>query len=217
MAEKMLVTQALDERDLLKKRISDAINKANLVSVKRPNDTKTESGVNVEEFEKDAKSMLQKIKDLIDRYERLDTAILLSNVNETVEVAGKEITRASAINLRKNLINTVRPSVTDFRGMLISKLSSEIGSAKLQIQKSQSIADKQREIMVHNTSSSEGKSITQEAMQGIEAYCESIIGVLVDPIKAEDSLADLVAERDALISNLESAIKISNATTYVEF
>ena len=43
MSEKMLVTQALDERDLLVKKISDKIDKASFVDTIKPN----EDGINM--------------------------------------------------------------------------------------------------------------------------------------------------------------------------
>lgn len=217
--EKMLVTKALDERDLLKKRISDAISKARLVSTKRPNDTKVSNGVSVNDFETEAKAQLQRIMDLIDRYERLDSAILIANATEEIEVAGKKMTRASAINLRKSLVNrSIRSlSDTDFRGMLISRMTDNLCDAKEHIARTQSVADKQREVMTSNISSNEKKELTTDALQGIDTYCENLVSVLVDPVNVEDKLGELTAERDELISNLESAIKISNATTYVEF
>lgn len=216
--ERMLVTQALDERDLLTRRIADAISKANLVSSKRPNDDKVSDGTSVADFEKDAKAQLQRIIDLIDRYERLDSAILIANATEQVEVAGKTMTRASAINLRKSLIKTtLKNQATDFRGMLISKLQDELNDAKVTVARTQVLADKQREVLTSNISSSEKKELTTDTLRGIDAYCANLVSVLVDPIDAESKLEELTAERDSLISNLESVIKISNATTYVEF
>lgn len=215
--EKMLVTQALDERDLLKKRISDAIKKSKLVTTKRPSDTKVFSGGDESTFVQDAKSQLQKINDLIDRYERLDSAILIANATEQVEVAGKKMSRASAINLRKSIINNYSTSETDFRGMLINKLNKDLDDARLVIARAQAVADKQRDIMISNISSADKKELTTDALQGINTYCENLVDVLVDPISAENKLDELTSERDALISNLESVIKVSNATTYVEF
>ena len=43
MAEKMLVTQALDERDLLVKKIGDKIAKASFTDVKKRNEEKVTS------------------------------------------------------------------------------------------------------------------------------------------------------------------------------
>ena len=44
MSEKMLVTQALDERDLLVKKISDKIEKASFVDTIKPNEEKMWKG-----------------------------------------------------------------------------------------------------------------------------------------------------------------------------
>lgn len=215
--EKLLVTQALDERDLLKKRISDSIRRCSVVSTARPNDTKVATGVSVDDFSADVKSQYQSITDLIDRYERLDSAILLANATVMIEVAGKKMTRAAAINMRKNLVGTRSVSGTDFRGMLISKLSDDINDAKQVIAGTQAVADKQKDVMISNISSSEKKEMTAEALEGIDTYCSNLVSTLVDPIDAEGKLVSLIEERDAFIKNIESAIKISNATTYVEF
>ena len=51
MTEKMLMTQALDERDLLVKKINDKIEKIKLVDVKKRNEeTTADNRISVEEF-----------------------------------------------------------------------------------------------------------------------------------------------------------------------
>ena len=65
MAEKMLVTQALDERDLLAKKIRDKIEKIRLVDCKKRNEDKTVTDrVSAEKFAKNAESAYQQIMDL---------------------------------------------------------------------------------------------------------------------------------------------------------
>ena len=57
MADKMLVTQALDERDLLVKKIQDKIKKANFVDTIKPNEEKVlDARVSRGEFSKDVES-----------------------------------------------------------------------------------------------------------------------------------------------------------------
>ena len=57
MAEKMLVTQALDERDLLVGKITDKINKASFIDTIKPNEDKVfEKRVSRNEFAKNAES-----------------------------------------------------------------------------------------------------------------------------------------------------------------
>ena len=60
MSEKMLVTQALDERDLLVKKITDKIAKASFVDTIKPNEDKVYAKrINKEEYAKEAESSYQ--------------------------------------------------------------------------------------------------------------------------------------------------------------
>ena len=57
MSEKMLVTQALDERDLLVKKIADKIAKASFVDTIKPNEDKVfAKRTSKEEYAKEAES-----------------------------------------------------------------------------------------------------------------------------------------------------------------
>ena len=104
MAEKMLVTQALDERDLLAKKIRDKIEKIRLVDCKKRNEDKTVTDrVSAEEFAKNAESAYQQIMDLIDRYQRLESAIIASNASTYVETSRGRLSVAAAIALRNRL------------------------------------------------------------------------------------------------------------------
>ena len=85
MSEKMLVTQALDERDLLVKKLKDKIAQIRLVDTKRVNEEKTNGQrVTSDEFAAAATSAYQQITDYIDRYQRLDAAIVASNASHFV-------------------------------------------------------------------------------------------------------------------------------------
>ena len=91
MSEKMLVTQALDERDLLVKKISDKIDKASFVDTIKPNEDKVYSKrIGKDEYAKEAESAYQQIVDLIERFQKIDAAIVASN-------AETEITTSSSM------------------------------------------------------------------------------------------------------------------------
>ena len=85
MADKMLVTQALDERDLLVKKIQDKIEKASFVDTVKPNEEKVlDARVSRDEFAKDAERAYQQIQDLIDRFQKIDAAIVASNAQTKI-------------------------------------------------------------------------------------------------------------------------------------
>lgn len=118
MSEKMLVTQALDERDLLVKKISDKIEKASFVDTIKPNEEKVYAGrCGKEEFAKDAQAAYQQITDLIDRFQKIDAAIVASNAKTEITTSYGVFTVAGAISLRGRLRGMgVYEDEADFEG-----------------------------------------------------------------------------------------------------
>ena len=215
--EKMIVTQALDERDLLKKKIRDAIAKCDFVAVQKPgDDVIAQDKQKVADYEAEVKASFQSIRDMMDRYTRLDAAILLANATTKIEVAGKTMTRAAAINLRK-MMKGQGLADTDFTDVMIRKMTTDLDRARLKIARSQEVADRQREVMSNSLVSSDKKVLSEDNLKSITAYCDNLVLKLVDPIDIEKTIADMQEKWDSLTTNLESAIRISNATTYVEF
>ena len=215
--EKMIVTQALDERDLLKKKICDAIAKCDFVAVQKPgDDVIAQDKQKVADYEAEVKASFQSIRDMMDRYTRLDAAILLANATTKIEVAGKTMTRAAAINLRK-MMKGQGLADTDFTDAMIRKMTTDLERARLKIARSQEVADRQREVMSNSLVSSDKKVLSEDNLKSITAYCDNLVLKLVDPIDIEKTIADMQEKWDNLTTNLESAIRISNATTYVEF
>ena len=83
MSEKMLVTQALDERDLLVKKIADKIAKASFVDTIKPNEDKVfTKRTSKEEYAKEAESAYQQITDLIDRFQKMQRLWLLMQIRK---------------------------------------------------------------------------------------------------------------------------------------
>ena len=104
MSEKMLVTQALDERDLLVKKIADKIEKASFVDTIKPNEEKVYAKrIDKEEYAREAESAYQQIVDLIDRFQKIDAAIVDSNARTEIATSHGTFTVAGAISLRSRL------------------------------------------------------------------------------------------------------------------
>lgn len=120
MSEKMLVTQALDERDLLVKKIADKIAKASFVDTIKPNEDKVfAKRTSKEEYAKEAESAYQQITDLIDRFQKIDAAIVASNANMEITTSYGIFTVAGAIALRSRLRGAGAYGVdADFEGRL---------------------------------------------------------------------------------------------------
>lgn len=214
-SERMLLCDALDERDFLAKKISKAIADAQFVGAKRIKDTKVNSSVTAEEFGKNAKASYQSIRDNIHRYERLVQAITLSNATTEIETrSGKKMTRAAAIAFR-NSINGINGE--DFVGELIKALKTQRDTAVSKVNMLNLKADTELETYKNNVTSGDKKQIDADMLQGLEKLVANLYGELVDDIGVDKAIEELSSDYDTLRKEIDSAIKVSNATTYIEF
>lgn len=210
--EKLLVCEALDERDLLEKKIKDAISRSKYCTVRREKDPMTKTGQTDEEFINDANAAYQSITDMIDRRNRINAAIVLSNANTTVKLrSGQEMTVAAAITKRKAM-----SSKDDLEMILIKDL---IGQASGLVESYRQIKDeKERKESAYkaNFSSRENK-LSEDDAKAISTLLAGEEPVKVDPLDIMKLAQDLSDNYNQLAKDIDTAIKISNATTVVEF
>jgi hypothetical protein len=218
MADKMLVTQALDERDLLVKKIQDKIKKANFVDTIKPNEEKVlDARVSREEFAKDAESAYQQIQDLIERFQKIDAAIVASNANTTINTSYGSFTVAGAISLRSRLRGAGSyDGDADFETALQLKMEKDFQTrvtvAEMKNKQLQSTAESMRlSILGKDT-----KVKDEKPLEVVEAYVKENTTELVDPLDVQKKVAALQEKRDTLLSELDTQIKVSNATTFIE-
>ena len=62
----------------------------------------------------------------------------------------------------------------------------------------------------------ENKKKEDKPLEVVEAYIKENTTELVDPIKIKDEIESLRQKNDTLLKELNTAIKVSNATTFVE-
>ena len=218
MADKMLVSQALDERDLLLKKIHDKIVKTNFVDTIKPNEEKVyEARESREEFAKNTESAYQQIRDLIGRYQKIDAAIVASNAKTLVKTSYGEFTVAGAISLRNRLKgNGLYDGDASFELALQTKMESDL-------KKNLSLAEtknKQLQITAESMRLSilgkDTKVKDEKPLEVVEAYVKENTTELVDPLEVSKKIAELKDKQDTLLSELDTQIKVSNATTFIE-
>ena len=218
MADKMLVTQALDERDLLVKKINDKISKANFVDTIKPNEEKVlDARVSRNEFAKDAESAYQQIQDLIDRFQKIDAAIVASNANTTIDTSYGSFTVAGAISLRSRLRGAGSyDGEADFESALQHKMERDfqarVSLAEMKNKQLQNTAESMRlSILGKDTKVKDDKPL-----EVVEAYVKENTTEIVDPLDVQKKTAMLQEKRDTLLTELDTQIKVSNATTFIE-
>lgn len=218
MSEKMLVTQALDERDLLVKKIADKIAKASFVDTIKPNEDKVYAKrIDKEEYAKEAESAYQQIMDLIERYQKIDAAIVDSNAKTEITTSYGTYTVAGAISLRSRLRGMgAYGGEADFESKLERKLANEYTERVQFCDRKNSQLQSTAEEMRLSILGKDSKTKDDKPLGVVEAYVKENTTELVDPLDVKKKLDALEEKHNTLLTELDTQIKVSNATTFIE-
>lgn len=219
MAEKMLVTQALDERDLLVKKIQDKIAKASFTDVKKHNEEKVlERRISEESFKQEAESAYQQITDLIERFERIDAAIVASNAATIIHTSFGDYTVAGAISLRSRMRGSGSyEDEADFEQSLYYKMKNELDKCLLSIENKNRQLETTAESMRLSILGKDSKTKDDKPLEVVNTYVQENTTELVDPLEVQKKIEEIQENRAKLLAELDTRIKVSNATTFIEF
>lgn len=218
MSEKMLVTQALDERDLLVKKIADKIDKASFVDTIKPNEDKVYSKrIGKDEYAKAAEAAYQQIVDLIDRFQKIDAAIVASNAETEITTSYGAFTVAGAIALRSRLRRQGSYGrEADFEGILKSKMQDEYNERVRTCDLKNSQLQNTAESMRLSILGKDSKAKDDKPLGVVDAYVKENTTELVDPLDIKKKIETLEEKSNTLLKELDTQIKVSNATTFIE-
>lgn len=210
----LLITQALDERDLLVKKINSKIERIDFVDGKKRNEEKViQQVITKEEFCKKVKTSYQQIQDLIKRYQKIDEAIITSNANTYIETSFGTYSVAVALSMRNRLREL---NAMDFETILRNKMEEnyyEVLELKdLRNRRLGEDAEKMRLSILGK----DGKYKDDKPLSVVDAYISENTVELIDPLNVLDEIESLKDKHTTLLSELETKIKISNATTFIE-
>jgi len=216
--EKLLVTQALDEKALLVKRIKSAIANASFTDVKKNNEEKVFTArVTEEEFGNKAQSAYQQITDLISRYEKIEVAIIESNARTMISTSYGDMSVAGAIALRNRL---KRPpfgkAENDFEHELSSAMKKEFVDNAMMIESKNNSLMETAENMRLSILGKDNKGKEDVSLKVVDEYIKENKAELIDPLHVKEKIKELDEKREKLQTELDTQIKISNATTYIE-
>lgn len=218
MEKKMLVTQALDQRDLLVKKICDKIRKASFTETKKHNEEKVmERRVTQKEFEKEARSSYQQIIDLIHWYDKVDQAILRSNAETIIETSYGTMSIANALALRSRLnCSNAYDSDSNFEGNLMMKLQEELNEKIRVMEQKNKGLQNTAETMRLSILGKDAKTKDETPLKVVDVYVQENTTELIDPLNVRKKINELNERRETILNELDTKIKVSNATTFVE-
>ena len=205
---KITITEALNELKLLDKRIRKAEYDAEYVGAAKKSSDKI-GHMTKKDYETKAKADLQSAMDLITRRDKIKAAIVYSNAITEVVVGNTTMTVAEAIEAKTSIA---------YRRILLDELVKQYNDAKCDVesynQKADLAVDKLREQYIGKTT--EGKLDTEGFEVLAENYHKLNDYALVDPNNILDVITKLENEINDFESNVNTALVIKNATTFIE-
>lgn len=210
MKEEMTVHKALAELKTLSSRISDKISSTDFVAVNKHSNTKVK-GVSIPEVAEKAKADYQSIRTLINRRDAIKRAIIKSNALTEVEISGKKYTVAEAIDMKANgvvYLNDLANQLHSQYAFAVRKMDAENG------ERLDSRAD---EYIKSLYSGSELKNMSDEISKVRDAFIATQTLDIIDPIDAAKESERIKDEIAAFMSDVDSALSVSNALTIIKF
>ncbi len=234
MESRMTIVQALDERDLLIKKIMGRTRKAQFVDLIRSKASVTwEKRLAKAEFTAEAQGAFRQIQDLIARYDKLNEAITMSNAATFLETSRGRMTVSCAIALRSRLRGSgPYGELTDFEGRLAQRLEESYAQEQELLRRKNDAVRKEaaqkkkggKVVVLQNTANaSAGKTAAVDGdaalpkggeHRGPEKTPELMR--IFDPLNIRKKAEELQESKEAFLTELETKIKISNAVTYIE-
>ena len=209
MAEKMLVTQALNELKTISSRIDRAIRNANFIVASKTVDKNAVPGVSKEDFKANAIASMQSINDLITRREAIKAAIIASNAVTEVEIAGEKMTVAKAIDTKDSI---------EYKRMLLAVMKDQYQNAVVNVNRATKTIDENVDKLIATAYGKEGKEkITEADFEAIAKPYKTANEVsLVDPLKLKEQIDKLEEYIDNFSANVDAQLQISNCITWIE-
>jgi len=208
--QKMTIHRALVELKLIGSRIEKATNAIKPVGVMR-RDGLVGNLINKEVFEADAKSGYQSVIDLLERRNKIKTAIVNANGVTVVKVAGNKMTIADAINYK---------SIIEYKKELIRVLILQYTSIKAKFltenEKVEQVALENAKIMLGKKGDDNAKPTDEDVKQIMEPFVKRNELLMVDPLKVDKLIVDLTIEVDNFDAEVDAVLSEINAVTIIE-
>ena len=207
--EKMTVHKALSELKIIDDRIYKAIDEAVFCVANKHSNEKIR-GIPIKEFTEQMSSGYDKSNDLIKRRDAIKRAVVKSNASTNVEVGGVEYTVAEAIEMKNHGVELLQ--------YLLANMRDQYKEAQAEVMKNngKNLDSRAEQYVVGIYGSKDGRVDTDDFKKAKQDFIKSNSYELVDPIHVKEKIEMLEDKISTFISDVDSALSVSNALTTVE-
>lgn len=206
MSDIMTVTKGLSELKLLDKRITRRINETDFVIMQIGN-KRIDGYDTVDDFNQSTKSGYDSIKDLIERRNKIKSAIVASNAVTKVNINGKEYTVAEAIE---------RKSSISYEESLLDKMKRKYSIILDHVEYTNNEVRDRLDNHLKTLFGNENKVDEVTVASISESFNKENQAKMIDPINIKDKIEEIEVEIEDFLSEVDYTLSISNATTTIE-
>ena len=210
MKEQMTIHKALCELKILNDRIERETADATFVVLNKHSNQKI-AGAPIADYIEKTKQQYQSICTLINRRNAIKRAVTRSNASTMVTIDGTEYTVAEAIDMKNVGVNQLTN--------LLRRMESQYKTAQDKAERENGVVLENRadEYMKSMYQGTDLKNMTDELKKSRENFITAQTMEIVDPIGIADEIVRLRNKIDNFISEVDSALSVSNALTTIEF
>ena len=201
--KKITITEALRELSLYDEKIAKAMMGKNFVLTMKSTTAKDVKDAQ----EKKIKADYESITKLIDNRNKIKSAVIQSNATTEVEINGKTMTVAEAIDMKHCI---------DYKERLLTRMVMQFTEATDSLKAHEQKLDEDIDDMMKRIAGSEANDVGEKRKVLEEAYRKTRAYELFDPIGIEKEIENLKEEIDGFLKDVDVVLSLSNAVTFIE-
>lgn len=208
VTEEMTIHKALSELKVIDNRIQKEIGDATFVVANKHANTVIK-GIPVADFVGQAKDKFKSIRSMISRRNAIKRAVTRSNAVTKVSIGGQEYTVAEAIDMKNLGMEHLK--------YLCSAVETQFNAARMAADRAngetlESRADTYIQSLYQNA---DKKNLSDEVKKVREDFMTAQTVEVIDPLDTTKVSKDLRDQIDTFMSEVDSALSVSNALTKV--
>ena len=195
------ISQALAELKLLRKRIQTATSNSVFTVLKKKRDL-----LDVPRFTADAQASYQSYKDLLNRYNSIKAAIVLSNASTRVSIAGTEYTVADAVERKKTI---------EMEKNMLHQMQMQFDKVKNDYDSHTSSENARVERLIQTELGKDSKTNVEVITQLSETFLAQNRAEIVDPLNLAKEIAVLNKTIEDFETKVDWVLSESNGRTTI--
>lgn len=200
------IHRALSELKVLDKRIQKAYQK-NFITMQIGSSV-PDTYSSVEEFETEAKASLDQVTQLIKNRNEIKAAIVKSNAETEVVIAGQKMTVAEAIDRRDSGI--------EYDKNLLSVLKHQLSKMVVSLERENQNFEDRLEKRLASDINPKDKGATKEIEVLTESYTKRYKPTMLDPISIREKIKELEEKVESFELEVDFTLSESNANTKIQ-